>query len=448
MDSAGSTTAPLAAPASHSRKGSYTTRTTSRRGDQTPLKIESFLHYGYDVTSGPRPPALLREIERLDDDCPTYEEARGAWVSVFQNSGADHHVVPLSGGWDSRAILAGLLRAGEKDRITTVSFGTPGSLDYEIARRVARQAGVRHVGIDLLKIPVTQQDLMEVAQQTAGSWTYLLQAFYNRLIYSRFDSDATYWNGFFAGSLMGAAAGKKHLSWDEAKALFATRNRFNSDVPLLPNGHDPEGLLPHQPWLDPDKVSYYEQLHVGLRQERCIKPILLTEDHDIRLPFLAPGFKALMARVPEETRMGKRFYMGFLRSLHPELFKIPTKKEYAVRAVSTPERRFLAAWDRTCHWGNRRLPWLPLPWARKENYVDVGRLMRSDPTFRSLVHHNLEDLKGRRIVAPRLIQRLQNEQRFRLKNHSKAIIQLVSLEMYLKTVEENRDWSRSGSAAR
>ena len=42
-------------------------------------------------------------------------------------------MVPLSGGLDSRTILAALLEAGLKDRITTVTYGTPGTWDYDIA---------------------------------------------------------------------------------------------------------------------------------------------------------------------------------------------------------------------------------------------------------------------------------------------------------------------------
>ena len=56
----------------------------------------------------------------------------GVFKAAFENVSEGHHIVPLSGGLDSRAILGGLLDAGLKDQITTVTFGTLGTWDYDI----------------------------------------------------------------------------------------------------------------------------------------------------------------------------------------------------------------------------------------------------------------------------------------------------------------------------
>ena len=44
-------------------------------------------------------------------------------------------VVPLSGGKDSRLILGALLKLGLRKNIVAITFGTPGTLDYEIAKQ-------------------------------------------------------------------------------------------------------------------------------------------------------------------------------------------------------------------------------------------------------------------------------------------------------------------------
>lgn len=52
-------------------------------------------------------------------------------------------VIPLSGGYDSRLILCGLKREGFTDAIC-YTYGRKGSLEAQIARRVARQLHYRH----------------------------------------------------------------------------------------------------------------------------------------------------------------------------------------------------------------------------------------------------------------------------------------------------------------
>ncbi len=60
------------------------------------------------------------------------------------------HIVPLSGGLDSRAILGGLLENLPKSQIITATYGIPGSWDFEIAKDIARKFGVRHEVFNLL----------------------------------------------------------------------------------------------------------------------------------------------------------------------------------------------------------------------------------------------------------------------------------------------------------
>lgn len=84
------------------------------------------------------------------------EELKKSFNECFENKEYENceHVVPLSGGLDSRAILAELLDRGLRKNIITVTFGTPGTLDYEIGAYVARKARVYHENIDLTKVEV------------------------------------------------------------------------------------------------------------------------------------------------------------------------------------------------------------------------------------------------------------------------------------------------------
>jgi len=59
------------------------------------------------------------------------------------------HVVPISGGLDSRAILASLLKFTEAANIYTYTFGTPSTFDYEIGNLIAKETGTMHTSFPL-----------------------------------------------------------------------------------------------------------------------------------------------------------------------------------------------------------------------------------------------------------------------------------------------------------
>ena len=81
------------------------------------------------------------------------------------------HVVPLSGGLDSRIILGGLLKKGLKDSIITITFGTPGTLDYDIGIHIAKQLGIYYEALDLTKVCYDEKSL-QCAAMEGGLWTW------------------------------------------------------------------------------------------------------------------------------------------------------------------------------------------------------------------------------------------------------------------------------------
>jgi hypothetical protein len=59
------------------------------------------------------------------------------------------NLVLLSGGIDSRAILYELLKNTDADQINTLTFGSPGTLDYEIGNKIAKKLGTKHESIEI-----------------------------------------------------------------------------------------------------------------------------------------------------------------------------------------------------------------------------------------------------------------------------------------------------------
>ena len=211
-------------------------------------------------------------------------------AEAFEDLEDGHHVLPLSGGLDSRAILGALLAAGLRDRIVTVTMGTPGMLDYEIGRRVASAAGVAHETIDLTSVELDAAALESVAVESrASSW--LFDLLFHRLIPRRFGRGPTYWSGFMGAELAGSHMPDDVLpSWSDAVADFVAHNRFCGFAGLARPGFDPEAFLPGEPPFEDAALSYADQLDFGIRQERYIRPPVIVDGYRYRTPFLHPSW--------------------------------------------------------------------------------------------------------------------------------------------------------------
>ena len=210
-----------------------------RHGSRSPVSesdcvgdaIPTFLHFGYL----PRPPAdgsqdfwtNGRDKEWNGDESALIARGVQSLKCAFKDCGEGPHIVPLSGGLDSRAILGGLLDAGHRDRIVAVTWGTRGTYDFDIGCEVARHAGVRHEDIDLTQVSVRRELLLETARDV-GKCVWLFDAFYNRLAPKLFGKNAIYWSGFLGDPLSGA-----HLpplesqTWGQAVSRFVRWNCFS-----------------------------------------------------------------------------------------------------------------------------------------------------------------------------------------------------------------------------
>lgn len=410
-------------------------------------QILSFLHFGYvpdvpdDMTQVPwigdyarterNPVETIKEPELIDRGVHILEKA-------FRDVRGELHILPLSGGLDSRAILGGLLNAGIKDNIIAVTFGTPGTLDYTIGRRVAEHTGVKHESIDLTRIELKHDLLVETARES-GAWNWIFDAFYNRLICEKFGKEAIYWSGFMGEALTGA-----HLpetvsrTWDEARKYFITWNRFTRSTTLTPPEYKPESMLPEVPMLPQNLLSYDDQLDFVIRQQSYIRVILLREGYIYRTPFLHPEWFDFILCVPRRYRQNQYLYRKILRKAYPELFALPTKTNDGL-PLDAP------VWKVQAHnisvrvlSGIRRLvPGILRGVYPKINYIDFDSSIRGHHDINELVYRNLQDLKRRRIVDWIDIDSIWQRHIRGRGNYADALTLLASLEINLK-VKDNQ----------
>jgi hypothetical protein len=339
-------------------------------------------------------------------------------------------VIPLSGGIDSRLILATLLEAGLRERIVAATFGVPGTFDFEIAPRVARAAGVQHEVFDLTRFPMQREDLLASARLAPSAFVF--EVFYNHLPFRRFGPSATYWSGSEANTLAGADLDVSCPDWASACRRFAAETRMVHSTDIAPPGFRPESALPERPPVPESCLTLYEQLWAFVRDPRRNAPAQLPRGFDVRTPFRRPEWVDFIMRVPAEIRLGEGFYREIAARTNPALFALPVKNCLGFPLGTPPLRVNLRrARLKAERLLKARFPGVFVRTNPKLNYANFDEELRTSSPLAELVEDSLQRLVAAGVVD--WIRPLELWQRHlrRRANHGDALIVLASLELCL-----------------
>jgi len=405
-------------------------------------ELAAFLHYGFVPRLQPGyrdlPWARVRagDVGRAGDVARQELVARS--LELLRRACSDTrgslHVVPLSAGLDSRLLLALLLEAGIGDRVVAVTFGVPGTLDFELAPRVAQEARVRHEAIDLTALALPPQVLLDTARRYP--WTPLLELHYNHQIQRRFGTAATYWSGCMANTLAGKDKDVPAGDWETACREFAERSRIVRSVRLTPPGFDPRSALPEGPLLADSPFTGYEQLNSFLKYPLRNDPALVPRGYDVRTPFRDPAWVEFMLRLPLEVLEDPGFYPDIVRLANPRLYRLPSKNRLGLpsdaaewrvqarRAALKAQRLVKARFPRRVRRVNP-----------KANLADVDAELRAPTPLRERVEESVLRLRERGVLPwldPLALWRRHQGWRA---NHGDALTLLLALELNLAVRE-------------
>ena len=402
-----------------------------------PEEVATYLYFGYlpllPEPRGSLPGWGLQGDERVEQ-C-SHDELVSLGIKTFTAAFDDlpdgPHIVPLSGGLDSRAILAELCRRIPPDSVTAITVGVSGSLDYELSVEIARVAGVRHRRIDLGQCQLDAEQLKAAAQGNDAP-TWLFDAHYNRLMRQYFGSDVVYWSGYLGSRL----SSTKHLATDpqitfeQALARFVEVNRWSRTAQLTPSGADLRSCLPDRPLADTSFLGHDEQLDLWIRQQNLTRPVNLPAGYHHRAPFADPGVAAFLLSIPRSDGRRQRVYRDMLLRTYPKLFSLPTTANAGLALQPSRSSKLLWYVRRGLRAARRRtLPSGPDVW--QANYLDLGHALRQRSDYRDLARGRLGSLVDRDVVPWLDIERLWNEHQGREANHALALTLLVSLDIHL-----------------
>ena len=333
------------------------------------------------------------------------------------------HLVPISGGLDSRAILAGLLKHTEAKNIYTYTFGTPSTLDYEIGNYIARQLGTQHTSFDLTQCSYNQKELEDISKRV-GFQTVLFHHAPVWEVDKKFQGCQT-WSGFMGDPLAGnKLSHSPSISLEIAKKNFIKKNRYVSSIDLT-NGVTCQDLIECDS-VESNILTIDEQLDFQNRQTKYIAPHVLMKGYAFKMPFLYQPWVEFMLSVPNSLRIDQQLYKKILLQSFPIEFGYKTKTNFGLPLSANSNqvfsKRFIDKFMRITK----------LSAGGNINYLDFDKKIREKVDLEKVVKTNLVDLRERGIVSWIDIDSIMRDHFVKRKNRSDALIVLASLEIHLK----------------
>jgi len=339
-------------------------------------------------------------------------------------------VIPLSGGMDSRAILAGMLKHMPKSQIQTVTVGIPGALDYEIGQQVAKRAGVSNKLINLDKISWREQDLLTYARNFQYPIA-LMEGYLYSQIFCYFNDDSFFLSGFEGDPLSGSKAKKEeNETWEKAITYYAKHANYTESIIFQPY----IDLLPHEPMADRNIITFDEQIYFCIRRRFFQKPLVLLKGKNHINAFLDPQWIEFMLNLPKRYRQDQMLYKKILLHAYPEFFSMPLKNCSGL-TLTAPAWMVLYKKIATkiMDIGRKFYPFIfsgPLP---SLNYINFEQSYRRKEDLKALAQTSLFDLHSRGLIKDVDIPKVWQEHQSGMSNNTPLISLLISLEYFIKT---------------
>jgi hypothetical protein len=397
--------------------------------------LNSFLKFGYFLHY--KNPLYSADFSGLDknkykniSELELIEIGSQLWMQAVEKqfSFNEKHIVPLSGGLDSRAILATLLEFTSAKNITTYTFGIPGSLDYDIGYEIADIIGTNHVQLNLKEYHYSIDKLLDISKRIDHQTLLFLHPDVTELD-EKFN-DGNIWSGTIIDVYFGRHFHKNKASnWKQAGLNSINENVFVKSMDLT--------CIDNEEYLS--MIEYDDQYHGLLELEYVID--LMNR----QLKFIAPhvlmkGFKyktmldndliAFAVSLEYKYIEHQYLYKKILSHRFEDIFQFRTKTNYGLPLNSSGlrlnSRKFRYRIQNKI---NNFLPIFTNPFI---NYLDFNYEILHNRNLRSIIHDSIMDLYKRKIVEWIDIEKIWKDHVDNKIDHSDALLVLASLEIHMK----------------
>jgi hypothetical protein len=336
------------------------------------------------------------------------------------------HLVPISGGLDSRFILAGLLEHTQAKNIYTYTYGTPKTLDYEIGNYIARKSGTKHTKFNLTQHTYNQDELEDISKRVEQQ-TVLFHHWPVWKVDKVF-SDFIVWSGFMGDPLAGS-----HLSVnpsveiEKAKQTFIEKNRYIKSIHLEKTAVNFANLIDCE-LIDNKKLTLDEQLDFQNRQIKYVAPHVLMRGYNYKTPFLYQPWVNFILSVDNKYRYNQSLYKSILWHSFPKFFSYKTKIN---GGLSLNPSKFEVFTSKLFNKIQKQFG--PDVKSKYTNYLDFNKSIRDKKDIKEIVQANILDLHKRNLIDWIDIRKIFDDHIKGTGNYADALIVLCSLEIHLKT---------------
>ncbi|TVT28909.1 hypothetical protein FO441_01110 [Salinicoccus cyprini] len=339
-------------------------------------------------------------------------------------------VVPISGGLDSRLILSAILEFKNADSIKTYTYGTPGTLDYEIGNKIAATTGTNHRNLDLSSAEYKYEDLIDYSQKVDNP-----TVMFHNLSLSLMDLSES--SILVSGFLGDVVSGKRLEFLDESK--LESRKRYFRNMTLR-NKFDVENediinyLSENTNYEDLDNLTEFEKLYIlDYNLKSNYNHVLGYIDMDkVYTPFYNTDFMNFLLSLPASYRQNQSYYKKLIfEKASTYLNEVPLKNFYGTKYYSKNYSRYFHRTKNAIkHRISKKSNHFNSPYI---NYVDFRKKIILDKNFKRLLLGLLGDLRERGVNNYNSeIERAIEEINTNNITHPYNYLLLCSLEIYLK----------------
>ena len=405
----------------------------------TQLELNSYLKFGYNLNYSNKSYQLdFSKIDKSKYVNTEFEDLVSKGVRILSESfesiytPGKKYLVPLSGGADSRAIIGLLMKYIPASEISTYTFGTPGTYDFDIGNMLAKKLGTKHFSFDLWKYQYTSSEMLDVSKRFDFQSPLLLHP-PMPLLDDKYKEHVIL-SGANAGAVVGSfVPDNPAISIEEAMGKFVKKASFVKSIKLHNcNNNDFIPLVSVHP-ISPEQLTFDEQVYFNERSVKHLAPHVLIRGFEYKLPFINNAFMDFMLSVPNQYRKNKILYKHIVERAFPELFKYPSEGSYGLRINAN--KKLVNLKQKYVKARLKLYKLNPSLFAYKSpmiNYIDFEKAFRQKEDLKSIVQSAIFDLKSRNIVDWIDIQKIWDEHQSGSKNYGDALLTLFSLEYHLK----------------
>ena len=387
------------------------------------INLTKYWDYEYDEEYDARP-----QEELIDELGALWQRAVERRVKKDETI-----IIPLSGGLDSRAILAAALRCTSKDNILTFTFGEPRSFDFEIGRMVAEKAGVKNISLGVEKENFEEQydiSMNDVEGMIDATPYFAIRGYKEMKKYGNYML-----SGYIGDFIMGS-----HMFSEMIKTNLVTDNDYEkaSDLilekDLLHSLSDIENVF---------SFSFYKKIENPISKDELknnrnknLSAIYFKhflENHvdkytyftifryrhlfNYSNPFLDNDLVDFMRKTSPGLRFGQKLFRSMLLKKYPELFELPTKNNIGLRLDASNISLFL----------NRAILFSKM----MANKIS-SMLIRRNKEYRNYMKRMIEKVEAREYFNKDYIEEIWRLHIQGRKNYAMLFGLLVTFELFLE----------------